>query len=113
MVWNYLTKQALVPKFTTILTLLFLLDISTLSNAVPTSSSSDYVQVPTTDKPKVGAYSKNFKGAITSVLSETGDSEVTLPYLNVEDNFYFGRTIQLNCNASYPVQWVYRGNGVS
>jgi len=82
-----------------------------LSVGASLTSSADYVEVPTVKKPVVGAYAKNFKGAITSVLSETGDSSVTLPHLNVEDNFYFGRTLQLNCNATFPVQWVYRGNG--
>ena len=113
MVLNNLKTRKLISNFARLLTVFFLLDTSTLSRAGSLGSSSDSVQVPTSNKPKVGAYSKNFKGAITAVLSETGDSEVTLPHLNVEDNFYFGRTIQLNCNASYPVQWIYRGNGVS
>src|SRR4051794_35216209 len=81
------------------------LSLTTVSYGASISSSST--------KPVVGAYAKNFKGGVTAVYTEQQDSEVTLPHLNVEDNFYFGRTIQLNCTASYPVQWVYRGSGVS
>jgi hypothetical protein len=64
------------------------------------------------NRPRIGAYRKNFRGDVSKVISETPNSVLTLPVLKYEDNTWEGYSIQLDCNAPYPVQWVYNGLGV-
>ncbi|CAG7728405.1 unnamed protein product [Allacma fusca] len=63
------------------LLLLLLVTFASQSIALVLNNNKlDYVDVPTSNTPKI-------------------------------DNFYFGKTIQLTCNASFPIQWVYTGDG--
>jgi hypothetical protein len=72
------------------------------------SGDADTVESP----PSVGAFRKNFKGEVTKVITETSNSETTLPLLRYEDHTWEGHSIELQCNATYPVQWTYSGVGV-
>lgn len=63
--------------------------------------------------PTVGAYRKNYRGDVTKVITEVRNSELTLPQLRFEDHYWEGHSIELECNATYPVEWTYNGIGVS
>jgi len=86
--------------------------LQVLSQAV-TPSESGQASNFQADLPRIGAYRKNFRSDVTKVISEIQNSEITLPVLRYEDNTWEGHSIELDCNASYPVQWVYTGLGVS
>ena len=91
--------------------------VSNFNNGVAAFSRSsnkvNRVEKPKDAPPTVGAFRKNFKGEVAKVITQVPNSETTLPLLRYEDHTWEGHSIELECNATYPVQWIYSGVGVS
>lgn len=67
--------------------------------------------------PRIGVCERNFAGRDVRVIAETGGGlnfveDATLPVLKIDDHIWNGKSIQLTCNASYPVKFEYHGPGV-
>ncbi|CAL8126716.1 unnamed protein product [Orchesella dallaii] len=81
-----------------------------------TSGANVGVRTPG-NTPKLGVCERNFAGRDVKVIAETGGGlplveDATLPVLKVEDHIWEGKSIQLTCNASYPVKFEYHGPGM-
>lgn len=97
--------------------------LNTVHHSALTGSASSKVEVETFSQttlksPRVGVCVRNFAGRNIKVIAETGGGlpvveDATLPVLKVEDHIWDGKSIQLTCNATYPVKFEYFGPGVS
>ncbi|ODN01032.1 Platelet-derived growth factor receptor alpha [Orchesella cincta] len=79
-------------------------------------TSGNYERTPE-NTPRLGVCERDFAGRDTKVIAETGGGlplveDATLPILKVEDHIWEGKSIQLTCNASYPVKFEYIGPGM-
>ncbi len=89
------------------------------SVTTPTASSSNNVEQRMTaqNTPRLGVCERNFAGRDVRVVAETGGGlpyveDASLPVLKIEDHIWNGKSVQITCNASYPVKFEYNGPGV-
>lgn len=89
-----------------------------LNSATIGTSTSNEQRKTAKNTPRLGVCERNYAGRDVRVIAETGGGlsyveDATLPVLKIDDHIWNGKSIQITCNASYPVKFEYHGPGVS